>query len=358
MRHVAADPELRQIAGNRSFLAALRQLASDERFSQRKVTEEMARFRKFLAQPQVDQAALAEQFLRSNLYAFAVKLGELLHITPILRAAPEKITGFQLALQKFKEAGTIAGIASLLGALGVLLHFVLTAGLVSGLLGKVMLAAGATSLAGWFLGGAWAAWGLVGVLSKVNRTQPSRLVAGILLVLDPAQGKHAVSESTLYDLYQSTVAAFPNTAYRQHAVDPIKITQLEWVPYLGVKTLYLKGLAQSSSGREYRPIIVFKNVRYHTERDAPDLIEIVASDNRPYLLEKLGNTTNDVLVRCDCKDFYWRFNYYDHEDGSLFGRKRKKYEGAGPPANPMELPGVCKHILKLAKALDHAGIVG
>jgi hypothetical protein len=166
-------------------------------------------------------------------------------------------------------------------------------------------------------------------------------------------------ESTLLDLHQSAVAAFPKTGLRQHAIDTIKIVQMEWVPFLGTKTLFVKGLAQNTHhGTEYSPMIQFKNVKYHDARDVGGLVEIVASDNKPYLLEKLDAAGNDCRIRCSCGDFGYRFNYYDHVDKSLYGRKRKKYEGQGLwKANPLELPGMCKHLMVLAKALQHAEIL-
>ena len=76
-----------------------------------------------------------------------------------------------------------------------------------------------------------------------------------------------------------------------------------------------------------------------------------------YNFGKLSLENNDVLLRCNCNDFKWRFNFYDHIDKSLYGNKRKKYENlGGAPANPMKLPGMCKHIMKTAQALKDAGI--
>ena len=65
-------------------------------------------------------------------------------------------------------------------------------------------------------------------------------------------------ESSLSDLYQSAVDAYPKTTLRQHATQPVVITQLHWTPYVGMKTLFVKGIAQNE-GKEYSPIILFKN---------------------------------------------------------------------------------------------------
>ena len=160
------------------------------------------------------------------------------------------------------------------------------------------------------------------------------------------------AESSLEDLYQSAVEAFPHTTMRQHATDTIVITNLRWTPYLGMRTLFIKALAQNE-GREYSPIILFKKVNYNS-----DEVKIIDSAGKEYSFGKLSLENTDVVLRCNCADFFYRFNYYDHLDKSLYGRKRRKYEskGVGPPANPLELPGICKHLMKTAHVLREAGI--
>lgn len=154
-----------------------------------------------------------------------------------------------------------------------------------------------------------------------------------------------LQESSYNDLYQSTVDAFPRTTKRQHSIDPVRITALSWTPFVGLRTLFLRGLAVNE-GKHYATIMLFKNVRYGSG------IPIRANDGRHYMIEPLSTESNDVSLRCDCPDFFWRFNYYDHLDHSLYGRKRKKYEGQGLwKANPLEMPGMCKHLIKMAHAL-------
>jgi len=42
----------------------------------------------------------------------------------------------------------------------------------------------------------------------------------------------------------------------------------------------------------------------------------------------------------------------------LYGRKPAKYhaESNRPPANPLELPGMCKHLIKFVEVLKKAGM--
>lgn len=156
----------------------------------------------------------------------------------------------------------------------------------------------------------------------------------------------------MQDLYQSAVAAFPKTGLRQHATHPIIIKEITWLPFVGLKTLFIKGLAQNER-REYNPIILFKKVDYEGKE-----IKITASNGKEYSFDKLSLESTDVNLKCNCGDYFWRFNFYNFLDKSHYGTKRAKYEskGIGPPANPQELPGVCKHLMKLSSALQEAGI--
>jgi hypothetical protein len=159
-------------------------------------------------------------------------------------------------------------------------------------------------------------------------------------------------ETSLGELHDSAVEAFPRTAMRQHATHTIKIVNLRWTPFVGMKTLFIKALAQNE-GKEYFPIVLFKRVNY-----AGDEVLITASDGAEVSFDKLSTENTDVLVRCNCPDFFWRFNWTNHLDKSLYGKKRKKYEskGVGPPANPRKMPGMCKHLIKTAHVLKESGI--
>ena len=166
-----------------------------------------------------------------------------------------------------------------------------------------------------------------------------------------------LNESTIPELYNNTVRAFPTCGLRQHATNPIKIVYLEWIPYVGMKTLYVKGLANNQE-RTYNSIIVFKGVQYQEEKGR-NSVPLIDNAGKKYLIERISMHDQDVLVRCNCGDFYWRGNYFNGIDKSLQGRIRKKYEAKQNTgaSNPMKLPMVCKHLIKLAKVLEESGIV-
>lgn len=164
-------------------------------------------------------------------------------------------------------------------------------------------------------------------------------------------------EASLEELYANTVKAFPDTEKRQNSVDEVKIEHLEWVPFRGVRTLFVKGQARRD-GSKNECIMLFKGVVYH-EKDGPGLVEVGASNGETVYLEPLSYKSTDVLVRCTCKDFHWRMTHFNKMDGSLFGRDRKEYQAVSRPgtSNPMELAGLCKHLIKMSKVLSEASLL-
>jgi hypothetical protein len=166
-------------------------------------------------------------------------------------------------------------------------------------------------------------------------------------------------ESTALELYKSTVEAFPRTTRRQNSIDMIKIIEMSYLPYLGMRTLFVKGLAKNiENQREYKTILLFKNVVY-SKSEGRNTVKFIGSDRKKYLIETLNADKHDVLVRCDCPDFFWRFNHYNSLDGSLHGRKRRKYESkkTGRSVNESKAPGLCKHLIKTIKAVTDSKIM-
>lgn len=156
------------------------------------------------------------------------------------------------------------------------------------------------------------------------------------------------NESSINDLYNSTVRAFPRTTKRQHATQPIVVEELNWMPFLGMKTLFVKSLVRNED-RHYTPIILFKNMAYDGHG-----AKIKDENGKLVEFSPISVDNTNILIRCNCPDFSYRFNYYNHLDRSLYGPKRKKYEskGFGPPANPLELPGMCKHLIKMMQVMQ------
>src|SRR5699024_2748664 len=67
-----------------------------------------------------------------------------------------------------------------------------------------------------------------------------------------------------------------------------------------------------------------------------------------------GLKERDVQIVCNFEDFYWRFSYWNAENGSLLGPRPKPYKKLTdrPPVNPTKTPGICKHIISVKRHLE------
>jgi hypothetical protein len=165
-------------------------------------------------------------------------------------------------------------------------------------------------------------------------------------------------ESSLLDLYRSAVEAFPRTGMRQHSTHTVRVEHVDWVPFKGVGTLFVKGLCRNE-GRKNECIVLFKGVDYR-EGESKGSVPIRSSDGRIIHVGTLSESGSEVFVRCSCPDFRWRFAHWNKMDKSLYGRGPRKYEAMFRPgsSNPEEMAGMCKHLMKMAKILGESGLLG
>lgn len=163
-------------------------------------------------------------------------------------------------------------------------------------------------------------------------------------------------EGSLGDLFDMAASAFPNTERRQHSTQTVRVERVEWVPFVGLGTLFVKAIV-NNEGRKNEAIVLFKKVRYGDEGGGK--VPIMSSDGRKIWVERLHFKGTDVLVRCSCADFRWRFAHWNKIDRSLYGRGPRNYEASFRPgsSNPSESPGACKHIMKMAKILRESGVL-
>ena len=166
-----------------------------------------------------------------------------------------------------------------------------------------------------------------------------------------------LEQSTLMKLQQNVLNFVPSSRKREKAADPVRIVSLETLPFIGTKNLNVRGVA-SSDGTNYDTSIIFNNVEY-AEEDQPDNVTFTAKDGNEYHVTPLDLNQHTVRVRCNCLDFYWRFAAFNAKDKSLIGAAPKAYQRRTNrgPANPQQVPGVCKHLIATVKALKHSGMV-
>jgi len=168
-----------------------------------------------------------------------------------------------------------------------------------------------------------------------------------------------LEEATYADLETNTMRFVPPSKKRQHATDPIQIQQIQLIPAPPSGTLEAQAIALSN-GNKYQPIIFFNNVAYERE-DTPQNITFTGADAQEYHVQPISLRTNNCKVRCTCLDFRWRFSVQNQEKDALYGPGPGIYQkvpgSTRPPNNPQGVPGLCKHLLKLAIELRNSGIV-
>lgn len=167
-------------------------------------------------------------------------------------------------------------------------------------------------------------------------------------------------EKSLTDLERETIQSLPTTTKRQYATDTIQVSSINIVPYTQTGELLVKAVTKNNDGgKTYDTQMLFDGVKFENE-DTPENITFTASDGEQYHIVPITATGNEVKVRCNCLDFYYRFALWNFNDGSLYGKKPAPYRRKTdnyPPVNPQQTPGLCKHLMKLADALTQSNIL-
>jgi hypothetical protein len=192
------------------------------------------------------------------------------------------------------------------------------------------------------------------ILESIEQHQIEELEEGVRSLIEEIESELGIlEEAPLKDLERNIVKGFPTTRKRQYATDTIRIDQLNIVPYVNSRNLLFKGVA-NNQGRTYDPEIYFEGIEFDDE-DTPNNVTFIATDGERYHIQPIKFTENNAKVRCTCLDFYYRFSYYNAKAGDLYGKPFPPYRRRTttyPPVNPMKLPGVCKHLLKMMQMLE------
>ena len=167
-------------------------------------------------------------------------------------------------------------------------------------------------------------------------------------------------ESTLRVLDTNTRQFQPPSAKRQHATGPVNIVQVQTIPFAPSGELKVETVARSGeSGKTYHPILMFQDVQYE-EADTDQNVSFTGHDGKEHHIQPISLAKNNVKVRCDCLDFYYRFFPHNNADKSMYGNVPRPYvrkTNTRPPANPQKVPGLCKHLLAAAEALINTGLI-
>lgn len=166
-----------------------------------------------------------------------------------------------------------------------------------------------------------------------------------------------LNETTYAELERNTLNFEPDSDKRENVVGAVQVTGLELLPY--VPNGALEAQAEiNSGGNKYQSIIFFRGVDFQDE-DTPQNVSFTGADGQEYHCQPISLHQHNVQVRCTCLDFRWRFSIYNQKDGSLYGEGPGVYipKTNRPPNNRKGVPGLCKHLIKVAVELQQTGLV-
>lgn len=178
--------------------------------------------------------------------------------------------------------------------------------------------------------------------------KPLRILRGERLL-------QAIEEDATYpQLHQNIVRGFPETRKRQHATGEVNVTNVQYVPTAG--GLQVKS-ASRSNGHNYAQVMIFSDVVHNPPEGGATF---TGTDGAEHTITPIKLPGSRVKVNCTCLDFHYRFAMWNFNDNALAGPKPPLYQRKTtnrPPANPMQVPGICKHLIKLTDTLKQNGLI-
>ena len=177
------------------------------------------------------------------------------------------------------------------------------------------------------------------------------------------RGKRISDQLDLYLKEASTVRKLSNniktmpTKKRQLATSDVVVSKMTLKPFTNSKSIQIHSECKSGS-KKYQTVLMFRDVVFEPESSQTN-VTFTGSDDEEYNMEKIVLSSSNVLVKCECMDFYWRFSRFNVKDSSLYGPTPQPYtpKTDRPSDNTAQVPGVCKHLLKSIENLKSAGMV-
>lgn len=169
-------------------------------------------------------------------------------------------------------------------------------------------------------------------------------------------------EANLNQLQTNIERGFPKTRARQHRVNMVNVTKVEYFPYPMQNALLISAQVRGEE-RTYNSRMLFRDVEF-LDADTETDVTFKATNNEEYHIMPLSRRLHDVELSCTCMDYSWRFWMQNYQQDTQFGKGPSPYRRKTPPppqgrpyANPMEVTGMCKHLIKLADNLEQIGIL-
>jgi hypothetical protein len=166
-----------------------------------------------------------------------------------------------------------------------------------------------------------------------------------------------LDEATYAELERNTVQFQPQSKKRQFAINPVQVQTMQLIPHAESGTLEARAQV-NSGGNKYQSIVVFTGVVFQ-EEDTPQNITFKGADEQDYHILSISLQQTNVKVRCTCLDFRWRFSVQNQEADALWGNGPGMYQKKTDrdPNNRRNVPGLCKHLMKVAIELKNSNLV-
>lgn len=144
---------------------------------------------------------------------------------------------------------------------------------------------------------------------------------------------------------------------RKQKSNQVTIQNMTFIPMAQNRKLKVGANTTTNNGHDYWSTILFDGVNYSDEDDQMSF-QFEAADGSDYFIERVPRNVN-VKVHCSCLDFYYRFAVWDNKFMALDGSPPPPYirkTETRPPVNPMQSPGLCKHLMAIIENLQSQGM--
>ena len=157
-------------------------------------------------------------------------------------------------------------------------------------------------------------------------------------------------------LIKSTEAGFPNT--HRSTSTGMSVRNFSCVMNTNASTLDIKSDVKGSTD-VYTCSMRFSGVEFG-DKPFDHSVEISdPSSSDSVFIEPIDPKEHHVRLKCNCKDFTWRFSRQNQKQDALDGDVLTGLTSKGlrPPANPTNSPGMCKHLRFLFNHINGLNLV-
>lgn len=166
-------------------------------------------------------------------------------------------------------------------------------------------------------------------------------------------------DQTVPQLRQNIQTGFPDTKKRQHATNEVRVDNFKYTPFAANGILRVDAITSSNNGNKHKVTIDLRGITFENG-DTDQNVTVTSSGGQDISVQPVQLNTTNVGVNCDCQDYIMRFATFNLNQNCHIGAIPPRYirkTTTRPPANPNNVPGACKHILKCFEDLQGHGLI-